>query len=130
MASPEAIASRLRSLEDALDAGTEAIDAAVRELERLGIEASKAEVKAERHFAEVYLSAGGPEYYRKQVATLEAAEDRHAARIAKHLVTTQNEALWSLREKQKAVYAKIDVARTLAANTRAELEIDKVNWRP
>jgi len=130
MASPDAIANRLRDLEDALDAGTEAMKTAVKELERLGREASAAEMAAEVAYARVFLATEGTENTRKQTAIAQTAQLRHAARIAAHLVVTQKEAMWALREAQKSTHAKIDVARTISADTRAVLEIDKVNWRP
>jgi hypothetical protein len=127
---PAAVANRLRQLEDALDAGAKEMRAAVEEYKRLGAEASRAEMRAELEYAKVFLATDGAEYLRKQTAVEATAQVRHEARIAAHLVATQKEALWSLREAQKRIHAQIDVARTLAADMRAELELDKTNWRP
>jgi len=130
MTSPAAIANRLATLDNALDAGCAELTAAVGEYKRLGIEAADADLAAEIAYARAYLSIEGPEYLRKQIAVTASAELRHKARIAGHLVTTQKEALFSLREGLRRLHTQIDSARTMAANARAEIGIDITNWRP
>jgi hypothetical protein len=130
MTNPAVIANRLATLDNALDAGWKELDAAVKEYQKLGIQAADADMEAEVAYARAFLSVDGPEYYRKQLAIQESAQLRHKARIANHLVTTQKEALFALREGLRRLHTQIDSARTMAANERAQISIDSTSWRP
>jgi hypothetical protein len=136
MTNPAVITARLQALDAALDRGAKELNSAVGEYRRLGEAAEEAASAYEVAYARAYLSYDGPEHLRRQVAVLAEtpegvplADLKLRARTAAHLVATQKEALFALREGLRRIHAQIDTQRTLAANVRAELELDKTGFR-
>lgn len=130
-------ADRLAALDAALGKGADELASAVREYWRLGEAAEAAQSVYEVAYARAYLAFDGPEHIRRQAAVvaetpegIPLADLKLEARVAAHLVATQKEALFALREGLRRLHAQIDIQRTLAANIRAEIEIDKTGFRP
>jgi len=137
MANPATISARLDALDAALNQGNRELREAVKEYGRLGEAAAAAESVYKVAYARAYLSFDGPEHIRAQVAMLAEtpegvplSELRLEMKISAHLVDTQKEALFSLREGLRRLHAQIDTQRTLAANMRSEIELGKTGHRP
>lgn len=137
MANPASITAKLDALDVALNEGNRQLREAVKEYGRLGKAAAAAESVYKVAYARAYLNFDGPEHIRTQVATLAEtpegiplSELRLEMKISAHLVDTQKEALFSLREGLKRLHAQIDTQRTLAANMRSEIELGKTWVRP
>lgn len=92
------------------------LDDKVTEYAELGEEAAEAKSKAEVAFARHFLGAEGAMDMRKQIAVLDAADERFAADVAERKVSACKEAISALR-------LKIDVGRTASANVRAEIAL-------
>jgi hypothetical protein len=90
------------------------LDAKVVEYAHLCDEAAEARRIAEVAFARHFLSAEGAMDARRQIANLEAANERFGADVAERKVAACKEAI-------RALHLKIDVGRTASANVRAEL---------
>lgn len=137
MANPAAISAKLDALDTALNEGNRELREAVKEYGRLGEAAATAESVFKVAYARAYLNFDGPEHIRTQVATLAETPEgvplsglRLKMKISAHLVDTQKEALFSLREGLRRLHAQIDTQRTLAANMRSEIELGKTGHRP
>jgi phage-related minor tail protein len=132
MANPAAIENRLAALETALDKAGEDIAKAVTEYEEVGIAAIEAQITFEVEYATVYLSMEPktPEHIRKQVAIQQTAELRKSWLLAAHMVKTADKAVMAKMAARSSADVKVGAARTLAANLRSYIDLDKTGHRP
>lgn len=101
-----------------------------RELDRLVVEynslskqAAVAKAEAEKAYARAFLEAQGPMDARHQQAKLAAADERWRADLADRQVASTKEAI-------RALHARLDVGRTMAASTRAEASLAQSGATP
>lgn len=130
MANPAAIENRLAALETELDQAGADIRAAVDEFEKVGIAAVEAQIAFELEYAKVYLGMDGPEHIRKQLATHETADLRKTWLLAAHMVKTADKAVMAKMAARTSADSKVGAARTLAANLRSYIDLDKTGHRP
>jgi hypothetical protein len=90
------------------------LDAKITEYAQLSDEAAEARRMAEVAYARAFLNAAGAMDFRRQIAMVEAANERFGADVAERKVAACKEAI-------RALHLKIDVGRTASANVRAEL---------
>lgn len=86
-------------------------------------QAAKAKSDAETAYARAFLAAQGPMDARHQQAKLAAADERWHADLADRQVAASKEAI-------RALHARLDVGRTMAASTRAEASLAQSGATP